>query len=161
SAFDPPERIGLGAIAVQLIRSGGTALKTGEQVDEALQSLGMTMESNVGETSATISFSGLRTEADASLALLREVLMQPEFRPDRLELAKTQIRNSIAHSNDDLAKAGQRELTSLIFGKDSPYGWQAGYTSIERVTRLDLKNFHKRYFFPSNVMFGIWGDFDL
>jgi len=155
AAFDPPERIGLGVIAGLLVRSGGTTLKTGEQVDEALQSLGMTMESNVGETSAAVSFSGLGTDVDASLALLREVLLQPEFRQDRLELVKTQIRNAIAHSNDDLARIGQRELASLIFGKDSPYGWQPDYSSIERVTRLDLKNFHKRYFFPANVMLGL------
>ena len=70
------------------------------------------------------------------------------------------MRNAIAHGNDDLAKVGQRELASLIFGKDSPYGWQPDYASIDRITRVDLKNFHKRYFFPANMMLGIWGDFD-
>ncbi len=29
-----------------------------------------------------------------------------------------------------------------------------------RLTRPDLQNFYKRYFFPKNVMLAIWGDFD-
>ena len=28
------------------------------------------------------------------------------------------------------------------------------------ITRPDLQNFYKRYFFPKNVMLAIWGDFD-
>ena len=40
SLFDPPERIGLAQLVGAMLRSGGTSLKTGEQVDNMLESLG-------------------------------------------------------------------------------------------------------------------------
>jgi zinc protease len=160
SALDPPERIGLGAVAGILLRGGGTALKTGEQVENTLRSLGMNMESQITDSTALITFTALKENTAPSLNLVREVLTQAEFRQDRIEQAKAQLRNNIAHRNDEPAAIVRRELAGLIFGKDSPYGWHTEYSTLDRITRIDLKNFHKRYFFPANTMFGLWGDFD-
>jgi zinc protease len=160
-AFDPPERVGLASLAGYLLPRGGTALKTGDQVDETLARLGMSVEANFAETSAIVNFSGLRRNAEPTLALLRELVSQPEFRQDRLEQAKVRARAAIAHRNDDIPAMMRREMSSLIFGKSSPYGWQADYAGLERITRTDLRNFHRRYFFPGNVMLGIRGDFDV
>jgi zinc protease len=135
-------------------------VKSGAQFDEAVSGLGMTIDSSIGETSGMLTFTALADRADPSLALVKEVLTQSEFRQEKLDEAKAQMRSAIAHRNDDLTAVAQRELRSLILGKDSPYGWQSNYTTIERITRTDLKNFYKRYFFPANVMLGIWGDFD-
>jgi zinc protease len=159
SVFDPPERIGLAALAGNLLRNGGTAVKTGDQVDDALQRLGMTMDSSIGESAGLVRFTSVKQNAEPALVLLREVLTQAEFRQDRLEQAKKLLRDRIAHRNDDLAETAQRELSSLIFGKDTPFGWQPEYAGVDRITRKDLRNFHKRFFFPSNVMLGLWGDF--
>lgn len=160
SALDPPERIGLARIAGYLVRQGGTRTKTAEKVDEALSQLGMTLDSEFGDTAGVITFSGLERNAEPSLVFLREILTQPEFRQDRLDQAKGQLRDRIAHRNDDLDKLATRELSSLIFGKDSPYGWQPEYAGLARITRTDLLNFQRRYFFPANLTIGIWGDFD-
>ena len=143
-----------------LLRDGGTAMKTGEQVDSTLNRLGMTLDTSVTDTATTVTFSGLERNAEDSLSFLREILVEAEFRQDRLEQAKAQLRYRIAHRNDDLIAAARRELSSLIFGKDSPYGWIPDYAGIDRVTRTDLKKFHSRYFFPANTMLGVWGDFD-
>lgn len=159
-AYDPPERIGLASMAGYLLRHGGTALKTGDQVDETLKRLGMSVDATFAETSATVTFRGLRRNAEPTLAMLRELVAQPEFRQDRLEQAKVRVRAAIAHRNDDTPALMRRELTGLIFGKSSPYGWQPDYAGLERITRADLRNFHKRYFFPGNVMLGVRGDFD-
>jgi hypothetical protein len=31
---------------------------------------------------------------------------------------------------------------------------------VNRITRADLQDFYKRYFFPANIVLGVWGDFD-
>lgn len=159
-AFDPPDRIGLASVAGYLLRNGGTAVKTGDQLDDTLLRLGMTMDSTATESAAIVTFTALKQNSEPSLALLREVLTQPEFRQDRVDQAKSRLRLNIAHRNDDLGVAARREIAGLIFGKDSPYGWQAEYDGLERITRAELKKFHQRYFFPANVMLGLWGDFD-
>ena len=160
TAFDPPERIGLASIAGSLLRQGGTELKTGAQVDETLAQLGMSVDSSVGETAVMVTFTALARNAEPSLALLRELLTRPEFRQDRLDAAKTKLRDSIAHRTDDTPEFLRRELSGLIFGRSTPYGWQPDYAGIERITRTDLKKFHQRYFSPANMMLGVWGDFD-
>ena len=159
-AFDPPERIGMAATAMYLLRAGGTRLKTAPEVEESLSRLGMTVESTSSDTAATVSFSGLRRNAEDSLTLLREILVDAEFRVDRLETAKARTRDAITHRNDEIPALMRRELAGLIFGKSSPYGWQTDYAGTERITRTDLKKFHQRYFFPANAMLGVRGDFD-
>src|SRR5262249_18677459 len=43
--------------------------------------------------------------------------------------------------------------------KDSAYGHQAEYDTLNAIGREDLVAFHKQYFQPENVILGAWGDF--
>ena len=95
----------------------------------------------------------------ATLQLFKEMLTQPGFRQDKLEVAKAQLRAAIAHRNDTARAIARREFGSLIYGKDTPYGWQQEYATIDRISRNDLRAFHQRYFFPANVTLGVRGDF--
>jgi zinc protease len=160
SLFDPPERIGLAQLTGTVLRSGGTALKTGEQLDDMLESIGGAIESTIGASQGSVSFFALKENSDAILVLLKEILTQPGFRQDKLELARLQLRNAIAHRNDTPDAITARELRGLVFGKDTPFGWDPQYGTIDRITRGDVRNFYQRYFFPANLMLGICGDFD-
>jgi len=51
------------------------------------------------------------------------------------------------------------EFTNTVYGKNTPYGWEEEYDTIDRVTRADLASFYRRYFFPANTMLAVWGDF--
>jgi predicted Zn-dependent peptidase len=88
------------------------------------------------------------------------MLTQPGFRQDKIDLAKTQLRAAVAHRNDNAGIVAHREFAGLVYGKDTPFGWRQEYATIDRVSRNDLRAFHQRYFFPANVMLGVWGDFD-
>src|SRR3954453_9849613 len=62
--LDPPERIGLAQITGITLRSGGTALKTGEQLDALLEDLGASVETGVGESRGTVNFFVPKENAD-------------------------------------------------------------------------------------------------
>ncbi|MCX6630524.1 MAG: pitrilysin family protein [Candidatus Solibacter sp.] len=160
SLLDPPHRIGLAQLAGITIRTGGTTVKTGEQIDALLDNVAANMESVIGDSAGTLSFSGLKEHAPATLQLFKEMLTQPGFRQEKIELAKTQLRGAISHRNDNARDVARREFVNLIYGKDTPFGWQQEYATIDRVSRNDLRAFHQRYFFPANVMLGVWGDFN-
>jgi zinc protease len=160
SLLDPVQRIGLAQLAGIAMRTGGTAVKTGEQIDTLLDNLASITESNLGEASGTFSFAGLKENNTATLQLFKEILTQPAFRQDKTELAKTQLRVAVSHRNDDARAIARREFAGLIYGKDSPFGTQQEYATIDRVSRNDLRAFHQRYFFPANVTLGVWGDFN-
>jgi predicted Zn-dependent peptidase len=158
--FDPRDKAGLATMTGMVMRTGGTRSQTGEQLDVELEDVAATVESNIGETAGTVSFSALKENAGQVMAIFKDVLTAPEFREDKIELARTQLRSSIARRNDDAREIEQREFDDIVYGPDSPYGWQMEYATIDRIARSDLQAFHQRYFFPKNVMLAVRGDFD-
>ena len=66
--FDPPDKKGLSQVMADVLRSGGTKSKTGDQIDEQLENLGGSVESGMDESSASMSFSALKESADTVLA---------------------------------------------------------------------------------------------
>jgi zinc protease len=158
--FDPRDRVGLASLTGIVMRSGGTRSKTGDQLDVQLENMAASVESGIGESSGSVSFSALKENTAEVLAIFRDVLTGPEFRQDKLDLAKSQMRSSISRRNDDAHGIVEREFTDTLYGKDTPYGWPEEYATIDRINRGDLQTFYQRYFFPANVMLGIRGDFD-
>ncbi len=55
--FDPPDKHGLSEVMADVLRSGGTKAKTGDQIDEELENIAASVESGMDETSASVSFS--------------------------------------------------------------------------------------------------------
>jgi zinc protease len=158
--FDPPEKIGLATLTGMTLRTGGTRTKTGEQLDEELENIAASVESDIDESLGSVSFSCLKENLDEVLAVFHDVLTEPEFRQDKLDLARTGMRGGIARRNDDPHGIAEREFANIVYGKNTPYGWQEEYDTINRVTRTDLVNFYRRYFFPANTMLAVWGDFN-
>jgi zinc protease len=158
--FDPPEKVGLATLTGMVMRTGGTQAKTGDQLDQELEDIAASVESDIGETSGSVSFSALKQNADQVLGAFHDVLTGPEFRQERFALAKSQLRSGIARRNDDAHGIAQREFADIVYGKDTPYGWQIEYATLDRIERKDLLDFYQRYFFPSNVLLAVWGDFN-
>jgi predicted Zn-dependent peptidase len=97
---------------------------------------------------------------DDVFAVFMELLQQPEFREDKITLAKTQENTVIARRNDNVQGIAGREAGKLGYGADNPYARQTEYATVAAVTRDDLLNWHKQYVHPNNIILGIVGDFD-
>src|SRR5208283_2536077 len=89
-----------------------------------------------------------------------DLLRNPEFRDDKLELAKDQMYTGISRRNDNVGSIVHRENLIIAYGKDNPYARVPEYATVAAVTREDLMNWHKQYVYPNNIIFGITGDFD-
>jgi zinc protease len=157
--FDPPDKVGLAGLTGSVMRTGGTKTRTGDQLDATLESMAASVEASIGETSGSVSFNALKENTDEVLALFRDVLTNPEFRQDRLDLAKTQSRSAISRRNDDADGISDREFASIVYGRNTPYGWDETYEALDNINREDLQAFYKRYFFPANIRLAISGDF--
>lgn len=158
--FDPPDKRGLSQVMAEALRSGGTQAKSGDEIDEELEDIAASVESSMGETEATVSFSGLKETGDKVLSVFRDVLTQPEFRQDRIDLALNQMAGSISRRNDEADAIPRRELLSILYGRDNSYGWTIEYEHLERIQRQDLMDFYNRYYFPKNIILAVYGDFN-
>jgi zinc protease len=157
--LDPKDRVGLAALTGQVMRTGGTRTRTAEQLTLLLENMAATLDSSIGESSGTVSFSGLEENADALLEVFKDILTEPEFRQDQVEQARQQLRATMARGNGDAAFISRREFTNTVYGKDTPYGWPLELAGVDRITRGDLRSFYQRYYFPKNTMVAVWGDF--
>ncbi len=122
--FDPPDKKGLADVTAGVLRSGGTTAKSGDQLDVELENIAASVESSMAETSATVGFSALKETADTALQIFRDVLSDPGFRQDKIDLLLSQARSGIARRNDDADSIPERELSRILYGPATPYGWQ-------------------------------------
>lgn len=158
--LEPADKVGLVDVMGEVLRTGGTAKWTGDELDELLEGIGGSVESFGGTTSCGASVRVLSEYSNLGLEVLADVLRHPVFDPDKIELAKVGQRSGISRRNDDPMGLARREFRKLIYGAESPYARHTEYASIEAVTRDDLVAFHGTYFKPENVQMAIWGDYD-
>lgn len=160
SREEPAAKVGLLGLYGQAWRTGGTKAKTGDQLDDELEARGARVESGAGLDSTVLSWDCLKESFDPVFATWLELLRSPEFRDDKLALAKRQLQTGIARRNDDPSGIASREARKLGYGKESPYARTAEYATVAAVTREDLLAWHAATVHPNNLILGVVGDFD-
>ena len=160
SISEPANKSGLTDLYGEVWRTGGTKTKTGDQMDDFLEARAAKIETDNQADSTTISLNCLKGDFDAVFEMFLDLLHDPEFRPDKLELAKEQMYTEISRRNDNVDSIVHRESRIMAYGKDNPYARIPEYATVAPVTREDLLNWHQQYVFPNNIIFGITGDFD-
>ena len=158
SLLEPAEKAGLAGLVGTVLRSGGTATRKPDALDEFLEARAASIESGMSADSASASMSALKADAPAILDAFADVLRNPAFDPDRLKIALTAVNSGIARQNDNPQGIVQREFAKTIQGADSPFGRTTTYASIGAVTREDLLAWHKKYFHPNRTIVGVVGD---
>jgi zinc protease len=159
SVYEPADKVGLAALTGATLRSGGTTQTPPDQLDRELEFMASEIEAGIGADSATVSLTTLTRNMDRTTELFAQVMMNPAFDPARVELARNQFIEGIRRQNDDPKAIGDRELNKAIYA-GHPLGRVPTIASIKNVSREDLISFHKRYFFPGNVILAVSGDFE-
>jgi zinc protease len=139
--LEPQDKVGLASITGTVMRSGGTASKTGDQLDEELENIAASVESDIGESSGSVSFSALKENTDEVMGIFKDVLTNPQFRQNKIDLEIAETRSSIARRNDDAHGIAEREFADIVYGKDTPYGSQVEYATLDHIARADVVAF--------------------
>ncbi|MGC2476516.1 MAG: pitrilysin family protein [Candidatus Sulfotelmatobacter sp.] len=160
SVNEPASRVGLVDIYGDVWRTGGTKSQTGDQLDDFLEIRAAKVETGGGPDSTSISFSCLKGDLDDVFKVFVDVLQHPEFRADKIDIAKKGEEDSISRRNDDVSEIAHREAVKLAYGPNNPYARQPEYSTVAAVTRQDLIDWHGKYVHPNNIILGISGDFD-
>ena len=158
--FEPAAQTGLANIVGTVMRSGGTQAHPADALNQRLEQRAASVETGIDMTAGTASFSALSEDLTEVFGLFAEVLRQPAFPQEKLDLAKTQWRGSIARRNDNPSGIMSREFDKLIYGADSTYARTVEYTTLNQIERSNLLSFYQQYVQPNNLLLGIAGDFD-
>ncbi len=157
--FDPPGEAGLAALTGMAMRSAGARGRSGEQLDQALEDLAASVESHAGDDYGQVTFSCPTGSAAKVLEIFRDVIAAPDFQQEGMDLAIAGLRDAIARRKGDLQELASRELSALVYGRQSPHGQRVDAGSVARITRARVLAFHRRYYVPANAILAITGDF--
>jgi predicted Zn-dependent peptidase len=159
SYLDPKGKEGLASAVGSQIRSGGTAAYTAEQFDEEADFLAANLSSGIGATQGWASVNFLSKDADKALTLFFDMVRNPAFQQDRLDLFKSQALQQIERRNDRTDDIEAREWNRLLRGDDHFSSASSTKDSISSLSRDDLIAFHKKYYHAGNFIFAVSGDF--
>ncbi|HUO24088.1 MAG TPA: pitrilysin family protein [Candidatus Aquilonibacter sp.] len=160
SVEEPADKIGLADIYGEVWRTGGTKTQTGDQLDDFLEVRAAKVETDDDSDSTSISLSCLKGDFDDVFKIFVDLLQNPEFRADKIDIAKKGMDDSIARRNDQISGIASREADMLAYGANNPYARIPEYATVAAVTRQDLIHWHDTYVHPNNIILGITGDFD-
>src|SRR6478672_351721 len=160
SREEPSDKVGLISLYADVWRTGGTKSKTGDELDDFLEAHAARVEASDSADSTFLSWSSLKENYDQVFPVVLDLLEHPEFRQDKIDLAKQQFFSLISRRNDDSDDIAQRQSTKLAYGADNPYARTAEYDTVAAITREDLLQWHKRTIAPANMILGLAGDFD-
>ncbi len=160
--YEPGEKAGLANLVGNIMRRGGTKSRPSEQINEELEFIAASVETQIGRESGSASLSSMKKDIDKGLEIFADVLMNPEFPEEMIRKEKDELLEEIRRENDSPRQIVFREFRKILYKADHPYSRKInGYkNTIESITRDDMIAFHKKYFHPNNVIMGISGDFN-
>jgi len=159
SYLDPAGKEGLASATGSQVRAGGTAKYKAEDFDEEADFLAANIACSIGDTQGSASINFLAKDTDKALALFFEMLRNPAFQQDRLDLWKSQQLQQIERRNDRTDSIEAREWGRLLRGEKHFSTAFTTKASISSITREDLIGFYGKYFQPENFIMAVSGDF--
>jgi zinc protease len=156
----PANKTGLTDVYGEVWRTGGTKTQTGDQLDDYLEQRAAKVETGGEGDSTTVSWSCLKEDFPDVFRVFEDVLKNPEFRAEKIEIAQKGLYDAISRRNDDPSQVAGREAAKLAYGANSPLARVPEYATVAAVTRQDLIEFHNKYVYPNNIILGVVGDFD-
>lgn len=156
--YDPAAKAGLASLTGTVLRTGGTKTLTGDEINEELEFIAASVESRAGDEFFSISGNSLKKDFGKLVALYADIVRNPEFRQDKLDLARNQNLEQMRRRWDMPYQAAMLLFNEKLFGADTPYGWRDTPTTVKAVTREDLIAFYQKFFAPNNFYLGITGD---
>lgn len=158
--LEPQGKEGLANLTGYLLARGGTKSHTAEDLEERLAFLAAQLNSNVSEAQGTVSLNLLSKDLDEGFDILREVLAAPRFQDDKIALRKQQMFQAMKQRNDESSSIESREYGFLAFGEHFYLNRHMTAASVESLSRADLESFHQHWFYPSNFVVAVNGDFE-
>src|SRR2546430_3750080 len=157
---EPDAKAGLVSLYSEVWRTSGTKTQTGDQLDDYLEIRAAKVETGASEDSTTVSLSCLKQDFNDVFKIFDEILRAPEFRDEKLDLAKREAFDAIPRRNEEISDIAHREAIKLAYGPKNRYARPPEYATVAAVTRQDLMDWHQNYVHPNNIIIGFVGDFD-
>lgn len=157
--LDDPAKVGVANLVTDLLMEG-TANRTPEELEEAIDQLGASLNMTASSQWITVTGNTLVRNYPAVMELVEEILLEPRWDEQQFALAKERTLSNIRQSAANPNAIATRAYNRLIYGEgnilaNSVSGDEA---SVESITIDDLKAYYAANFSPSVATVHVAGD---
>ncbi|ALM07405.1 peptidase M16 [Sediminicola sp. YIK13] len=157
--LEDPEKIGVSNLLSQLMTKG-TKNKTPEELENAIESLGSSINAYATDEAIIIMGNTLSKNYDKTMALVQEMLLEPRWDEQEFELLKQSSLSQIEQQKANPNNIASIEFAKLIYGENhilshNNIGTEA---SVRSITISDLKTFYTTNLSPKVTNFHVVGD---
>ncbi len=143
-----------------ILLTKGTKNKTPEQLEKAIESLGASINANSTNESVVISGNTLAKNFAKTMALVKEILLEPRWDEKEFDLIKQSIISQIEREKANPNSIADNAYAKLIYGENhilSNY-LSGSEKSVNSITIDDLKYYYNTNMSPSITKFHVVGD---
>lgn len=157
--LDKFDKAGAASMMTTLMMEG-TANKTPQELEEAIESLGAFISIRASNNDIVISANTLARNYDAVIALVEEILLEPRWDEEEFELAKTAQLNSLIRQKASPNTLAREAFNKLIYGTDHIFSVSSQGTdeTIASLTIDDLKNYYNANLSPNIAYLAVAGN---
>ena len=152
---------GMGQIAARLLTEGAGQLD-GATLSDKVEGLGSALAADADWDSAAVSMSIMSERLDAATGILADVLIRPLLPAAELERLKAEREAELLLTRTEPRSLADEMFAAILYDRGSRYGRPVGgsASSIKRISREAVADFHARRYTPGNTTIVVVGDVD-
>lgn len=156
-AYDPPQFPGLTDLLAGLLPEG-TQTRSSKEIAEEVARMGASLNAGANSDYTIVAASTLDKFRDNVLALLAEIVLEPSFPQNEVDLAKQNTKESLRQQRAQPSFLATEMVSKVMFGQH-PYSIVGPTTeSIDFIERDHFVSFHRDNFIPNNAVLIVVGD---
>lgn len=158
-AATPPGKAIVAAMTANLL-TNGTRTRSALDIANQMQGLGATLRASEGWDSSEVNLVTLTKNLDAALGTFADVIVNPTFPADELELTRRRQMVALIQRKTNANMIAPGVYSSILYGKAHPYGYEAlgDESAVRAITRADLETFYNTFYRPNNAVLVVVGD---
>lgn len=155
--YETEENSGLFGLLTAVLTKG-TTHKNALEIADVVESIGASFGADVASDYSIVSLKTVSADFETVLALAAEVIRQPSFPDDEIELERRLILQGLKSIKEQPFSVAYNHLRESIYA-GHPYGLtnEQTETCMARFTRADLIAAHQQYFRPDNAVITVVG----
>lgn len=143
------KKLGVANLTAQLMEKG-TKNKTVSELEDAIAQLGASISLNVTKESFRINGTTLSRNFDQTIALVKEILLEPRWDESEFELIKKRTASNLRQQLGSPNAIARNEYNKLIYGENNIRSKNIAGTveSVNSITIDDLKQYYSDFISP-------------
>lgn len=148
--LDQPDKVGVANMLADMMTKG-TRSKTTAELEDAIAQLGASIRVSAGKEEIRVTATTLARNYQATIDLMREILLEPRWDSTELELVRQSVISSLKQQEANPNAIASNTFDILMYGEDNILSKNilGELSVIEKLTMADLQAYYESNFAPN------------